>query len=67
MARYDAYETTADLIHQLIETIAFNGNLLLNVGPRADGTLSPIFVDRLVGIGDWLEVSEILVGGGSLP
>jgi alpha-L-fucosidase len=57
-ARYDAYEKTVDLIHLLIETVAFNGNLLLNVGPRADGTMPPIFVDRLVGMGEWLEVSE---------
>jgi alpha-L-fucosidase len=31
--------------------------MLLNVGPGADGTLSPIFVDRLLGIGDWLAVN----------
>jgi alpha-L-fucosidase len=29
----------------------------LNVGPRADGTIDPIFVDRLSGIGDWLRVN----------
>ena len=57
MAGYDEYEKTVDLIHLLIETVAFNGNLLLNVGPAADGTLPPIFVDRLVGIGEWLKVN----------
>jgi alpha-L-fucosidase len=59
-AKYDAYEMTVDLIHLLIETVAFNGNLLLNVGPHADGTMSPIFVDRLVGMGEWLEVSVLI-------
>jgi alpha-L-fucosidase len=57
MAGYDEYETTVDLIHQLIETVALNGNLLLNVGPAPDGTMPAIFVDRLVGIGDWLKVN----------
>ena len=57
MAEYDSYETVKDIIHLLIETVAFNGNLLLNVGPAADGTLPAIFVDRLRGIGDWLKVN----------
>jgi alpha-L-fucosidase len=57
MAGYDEYEKTVDLIHLLIETVAFNGNLLLNVGPAPDGTMPPIFVDRLVGIGEWLKVN----------
>lgn len=56
-ASYSDYLTTEYLVHELIETVAFNGNMLLNVGPGADGTLSPIFVDRLLGIGDWLAVN----------
>lgn len=56
-AGIDDYEKTEGLIHLLIETVAFNGNLLLNVGPRADGTLPPIFADRLVEIGEWLNVN----------
>lgn len=45
------------MIHLLVETVAFNGNLLLNVGPRADGTLAPIFEDRLKEIGKWIDVN----------
>jgi alpha-L-fucosidase len=56
-ATYSDYLSTEYFVHQLIETVAFNGNMLLNVGPGADGTLSPIFVDRLLGIGDWLTVN----------
>lgn len=51
------YESAKDLIHLLIETVAFNGNLLLNVGPSADGTISPIFQDRLLEIGNWLKIN----------
>jgi alpha-L-fucosidase len=41
----------------LIQTVAFHGNMLLNIGPSADGTISPIFVDRLEGMGEWLRVN----------
>jgi alpha-L-fucosidase len=34
-----------------------NGNMLLNVGPAADGTISTIFMDRLFGIVEWLTVN----------
>ena len=51
------------LIHTLIQTVAYNGNMLLNVGPRADGTLDPIFEDRLMDIGAWLSVNGEAIYG----
>ena len=30
-------------------------NLLLNVGPRPDGTIGPEFTERLLAVGKWLE------------
>jgi alpha-L-fucosidase len=51
------YRSTEELVESLIATIALNGNFLLNVGPAADGTLHPIFVDRLLGLGTWLQVN----------
>mmetsp|Transcript_9059 Transcript_9059/g.20928 ORF Transcript_9059/g.20928 Transcript_9059/m.20928 type:complete len:204 (+) Transcript_9059:307-918(+) len=60
---YFQYMTARELIHQLIEIVAFNGNLLLNVGPSADGTISPIFVDRLVEMGEWLGVNGDAIYG----
>ena len=44
-------------IYTLIERVAFNGYMLINVGPSRDGTIAPIFVDRLMGICDWLSVN----------
>jgi alpha-L-fucosidase len=32
------------------------GNLLLNIGPRPDGTISPEFAARLDSLGTWLQV-----------
>eukprot|EP00523_Entomoneis_sp_CCMP467_P005183 CAMPEP_0168748758 /NCGR_PEP_ID=MMETSP0724-20121128/16343_1 /TAXON_ID=265536 /ORGANISM="Amphiprora sp., Strain CCMP467" /LENGTH=496 /DNA_ID=CAMNT_0008796601 /DNA_START=61 /DNA_END=1551 /DNA_ORIENTATION=+ len=54
---FENYLTTKELIDTLIETVAYNGNLLLNIGPSADGTMDPIFLDRLQGIGAWLDVN----------
>eukprot|EP00957_Ditylum_brightwellii_P011263 851801-Ditylum_brightwellii.AAC.1 len=35
-ATYESYRSTQTLVHLLIETVAFGGNMLLNVGPRHD-------------------------------
>ena len=34
-----------------------NGNLLMNVGPAADGRIDPIFEERLREMGEWLKVN----------
>jgi alpha-L-fucosidase len=47
----DNYMTVQELVHTLIQVVALNGNVLINVGPNADGTISPIFIDRLLGMG----------------
>lgn len=51
------YLTVYDVVTTVIQTIAFGGNALINVGPAADGTISPIFEDRLLGLGAWLAVN----------
>jgi len=43
--------------------VAFNGNLLLNIGPKADGTLSELDEDRLVGLGKWMSVNGEAIYG----
>ena len=48
---YTDYLTTKEIIHTMIQVVAFNGNVLINIGPAADGTIHPIFVDRLMGLG----------------
>lgn len=44
-----------DLIKLLVETVANNGNLLINIGPKADGTIPDIQKERLLSLGKWLE------------
>jgi alpha-L-fucosidase len=43
-----------ELIYLLVDIVSKNGNLLLDVGPEADGTIPPIQVDRLKQLGAWL-------------
>jgi alpha-L-fucosidase len=45
------------LIGLLVDIVSKNGNLLLNVGPKPDGTISDIQLDRLHKLGDWLSVN----------
>ena len=51
------YESPEGLIHMLVDVVSKNGNLLLNVGPMADGTVPAPQVARLQAIGAWLGVN----------
>lgn len=48
------YFTLAELVKELIVTVSCGGNLLMNVGPTKDGIISPIFEERLRGMGKHL-------------
>lgn len=45
------------MIHELIDIVSRGGNLLLNVGPTADGLIPVIMQQRLMDIGEWLSVN----------
>ena len=45
------------LIDDLIDIVSKNGNLLLNIGPKADGTIPQEQVDVLLEMGQWLDVN----------
>ncbi|KAL3306879.1 Tissue alpha-L-fucosidase, partial [Cichlidogyrus casuarinus] len=49
--------SSKELIKGLIETVAFGGNYLLNVGITASGMVTPIFEERLRDIGHWLQTN----------
>lgn len=40
------YLTSADLIHSFVDIVSKNGNLLLNIGPKADGSIPDIQAER---------------------
>ncbi|OAD52751.1 Alpha-L-fucosidase, partial [Eufriesea mexicana] len=51
------YFCLAELVKELVVTVSCGGNLLMNVGPTKDGIISPIFEERLRGMGDWLNIN----------
>jgi alpha-L-fucosidase len=57
------FKRVATLIHNLVDNVSKNGYLLLNVGPKADGSIPPEAVDRLTAIGRWLEVNGEAIFG----
>jgi alpha-L-fucosidase len=59
----DDYQTSEELVHELIDIVGRGGNLLLNVGPTADGRIPVIMQQRLVDIGAWLEVNGEAIFG----
>jgi alpha-L-fucosidase len=44
-----------ELIELLVDIVSKNGNLLLDVGPKPDGTIPPIQMDRLEKLGAWMK------------
>jgi len=46
-----------ELVETLVDVVSKNGNLLLNVGPEADGTIPEPQRRRLEGLGNWLKVN----------
>ncbi len=59
----DDYRTSAELIRELVDVVSRGGNLLLNVGPTADGRIPVIQQQRLLDIGAWLEVNGDAIYG----
>ena len=50
----DGVKSTAACLDMLIRGAGGNGNILLNVGPRPDGTIDPAQANLLKDIGTWL-------------
>jgi len=57
------YKSPTDLIHDLVDIVSKNGALLLNVGPKADGTIPDGDVEILREIGAWLRVNGEAIYG----
>lgn len=49
------YKSSKEIIITLIDVVSKNGNLLLNIGPKGDGTIPEYEVGVLRDIGDWLQ------------
>lgn len=57
------YSSSEQLVHLLINKVSAGGNLLLNVGPTADGRIPVIMQQRLMDMGNWLSVNGEAIYG----
>ena len=54
---HDTFKSPEFLVHQLTDIVSKNGNLLLNFGPRSDGTVPDEVRATLLEMGAWLKVN----------
>jgi alpha-L-fucosidase len=59
----DRFRTVSSLIHELVDIVSKNGCMLLNIGPRPDGTIPDNARSILLGMGDWLRLNGEAVYG----
>lgn len=57
------YLTPNQVVDLLVDVVSKNGNLLLNIGPRADGTIPEIMETTLLEVGNWLRVNGEAIYG----
>jgi alpha-L-fucosidase len=59
----DTFKTPAFIVQQLADVVSKNGNLLLNIGPRADGTIPDEVQKVLLDVGAWLKINGDAIYG----
>lgn len=56
--RFDnEYKSARQVICDLVDIVSKNGNLLINIGPKADGTITDEETEVLLTMGEWLSVN----------
>ena len=59
----DSFKTVDQLVHELVDIVSKNGVLLLNIGPRGDGSIPPEPQALLRGVGAWLKTNGEAIYG----
>ena len=59
----DTFKSPESIVDQLIDIVSKNGNLLLNIGPRSDGTIPDEVQRILLDSGAWLNVNGEAIYG----
>ncbi len=57
------YMTPNELVDYLVDVVSKNGNLLINIGPKADGTIPEPMRNALLKVGEWLEANGEAIYG----
>lgn len=59
----EVYKTPGQIVDDLVDIVSKNGNLLLNIGPKPDGTIPQEQQDILLAIGNWLKINGEAIYG----
>jgi alpha-L-fucosidase len=59
----DTFKSPEFVVHQLVDIVSKNGNLLLNIGPKSDGTIPDEVQKVLLDVGAWLKVNGEAIYG----
>jgi alpha-L-fucosidase len=59
----DTFKSPEFIVHQLVDIVSKNGNLLMNIGPRSDGTIPDGVQQVLLAVGGWLKVNGDAIYG----
>jgi len=59
----DTFKSPQFVVHQLVDIVSKNGNLLLNIGPKSDGTIPDEVQQVLRHVGSWLSVNGDAIYG----
>ena len=59
----DTFKSPDFVVRQLVDIVSKNGNLLLNIGPRSDGTIPEEVQQVLLDIGAWLNANGEAIYG----
>jgi alpha-L-fucosidase len=57
------YHSSRELLIMLVDLVSRGGNLLLDIGPNADGTIPVIMEERLIQMGSWLKINGDAIYG----
>ncbi|XP_054855081.1 tissue alpha-L-fucosidase [Eublepharis macularius] len=55
--KIDELMSTSSIIEELVNTVSYGGNYLLNIGPTKEGGIAPVFQERLLALGKWLNIN----------
>lgn len=61
--RFEHYHTSRELVIMLVDLVSRGGNLLLDIGPDADGTIPVVMEQRLLEIGQFMKVNGDAIYG----
>ena len=59
----DTFKSPQFIVDELVDIVSKNGNLLLNIGPKSDGTIPDEVQHVLLDVGTWLNVNGEAIYG----